>query len=363
MVEPENVDIGFSEASNGLPHEKDGCEPQSKPQPKTGVGQKPTCPLCGSKSVWRDGLRYTAQGPIQRFLCRFCGYRFSESKVKFNVSSQISKAFHSKPELLNKRVAASTFAFKEEANPLPLQGSENVASHINSFETFVGKGLYTLPDYNRKRRVCGKSSLPKNSAGKAVALTEEKTLTQKWDAGATEKTSINVDVEGKLLEYAWHLKKNGFSEATIETRVKKLKRLMKLGANLFNPESVKDAMAKAEWSVNTKSNVAAIYGSFAKFYGLKWEPPIYKPLQRIPFIPTEAEIDTLIAGAGRKMAALLQLLKETGVRIGEACRLKWIDIDFERRTIRITAEKNSNPRIFRVSSKLIDMLNAVPRRG
>jgi len=41
-------------------------------------------------------------------------------------------------------------------------------------------------------------------------------------------------------------------------------------------------------------------------------------IRKIPFIPTETEIDHLIAGCGRKTATLLQLLKETGIRIGEA---------------------------------------------
>ena len=43
--------------------------------------------------------------------------------------------------------------------------------------------------------------------------------------------------------------------------------------------------------------------------------------------------------------------------------MKWIDIDFEGRTIRITPEKRSNPRIFKISNKLVGMLNALPRRS
>ena len=39
------------------------------------------CPECGSERVFKDGLRYMASGEIQRFLCRACGYRFSEPSV------------------------------------------------------------------------------------------------------------------------------------------------------------------------------------------------------------------------------------------------------------------------------------------
>ncbi len=178
--------------------------------------------------------------------------------------------------------------------------------------------------------------------------------------GATEKT---IDAKGKLIEYAWCMKKQGYSEATINSRIKKLQRLTRLGANLLDPESVKEAIAKQPWKTSTKAQVCSIYGCFAKLNGLNWNPPLYKPNPEMPFIPTEAEIDALIAAAGRKMAALLQLLKETGIRIGEACQLTWMDVDFERCTLRVKAEKNSKPRMFHVSRKLVDMLNSIPRNG
>jgi integrase len=47
---------------------------------------------------------------------------------------------------------------------------------------------------------------------------------------------------------------------------------------------------------------------------------------------------------------------------GEACELlKWIDIDFEQRLVRITPEKGSNPRILPLSLKLMDMLRSLPK--
>jgi integrase len=63
------------------------------------------------------------------------------------------------------------------------------------------------------------------------------------------------------------------------------------------------------------------------------------------------------------MAAFLQLLKETAARAGEAWRIEWIDIDYINRTIRITPEKGSNPRIFKVSSKLLAMLSMLPKKS
>lgn len=67
--------------------------------------------------------------------------------------------------------------------------------------------------------------------------------------------------------------------------------------------------------------------------GLTWEKPKCVRPRVLPFIPLENELDSLIAGAGKKTAAFLQLLKETGMRAGEALRLKWTNVDFERQLI------------------------------
>jgi integrase len=61
------------------------------------------------------------------------------------------------------------------------------------------------------------------------------------------------------------------------------------------------------------------------------------------------------------MATFLQLLKETGMRCGEACQLKWTDLDLVNNSVRITPEKGGNPRNLKMSIKLVDMLNEMPK--
>ena len=52
------------------------------------------------------------------------------------------------------------------------------------------------------------------------------------------------------------------------------------------------------------------------------------------------------------------------MRAGEAIRLEWTDIDFERRVITLNKpEKRSNPRMWKVSKELIAMLKALPKEG
>ena len=103
-------------------------------------------------------------------------------------------------------------------------------------------------------------------------------------------------------------------------------------------------------------NAVDAYTSFLNMTGGTWDPPRYKASSKLPFIPKEEELDALIAGCGPKTSTFLQLLKETGMRAGEAHKLRWADVDFENCTVRVTPEKGSNPRIFKISRKLLNML-------
>lgn len=69
----------------------------------------------------------------------------------------------------------------------------------------------------------------------------------------------------------------------------------------------------------------------------------------------------MIAGCSAQMSAFLQLLKETAARCGEAFILKWTDVDLVSNTVRITPEKSSNPRVFKISNKLASMLANLPK--
>jgi len=198
-----------------------------------------------------------------------------------------------------------------------------------------------------------------------VILQEAKNLTSatetKTVAGETEKQE--QDAKGKLVEFGFHMQRENFARSTIQTFSHLLRKLQESGANLLDPESVKDVLSKRMISNNSKATTKGAYSCFLKYLGLSWKPPKIHFQTKIPFIPTELEIDALIAGTGRTTSSLLQTLKETGMRIGEALRLKWTDINAESTTIILNEpEKGSNPRIFRVSSKLIGMLQALPKK-
>jgi integrase/ribosomal protein S27AE len=187
-------------------------------------------------------------------------------------------------------------------------------------------------------------------------LTKVKTRTINGLAGTTK------NAEELLINFALYMKKQGLKDSTIKPRLGILNVLIRRGVDLLNPESVKEGIAKqTTWCEGRKGNAVNTYNNFIIMHGLQWNPPKYKRIHKLPFIPTETEIDQLIAGCGQRTATFLQILKETGARCGEAWQLQWTDIDFQNRIITITPEKGSNPRQFKISMTLVAMLNALPR--
>ena len=256
----------------------------------------PKCPECGSNCLYRDGIRYTQHGEIQRYLCKECGFRFSDTTSK---------------------------SYKE----------------------------------------CQTN----NNHQLGAILQEAKKL-----ENAIEKTKIAGENEGKpqqnfngeLLQFMVKLHNEGIKPNSAKIYEYVLMNLVSHGANLLDPESVKEAIANKNWDDKTKALGVSAYSKYLQVFHGTWIPPKYKPERTVPFIPTMQELDSLISAAHKKLAAYLMLLKQTGMRAGEAFRLKWEDIDTERNMITLNkTEKHGTPRTFQVSPTLISMLQSLPKQN
>jgi len=174
-------------------------------------------------------------------------------------------------------------------------------------------------------------------------------------AGATSLTNTKN-------EFTEQLRRDGYSTHTIKSCVNALDLMERRGVNILIPEQVKAFIAELKWQNHSKATIVAYYGVFLKIMHIQWNSPRYRYERKIPFIPLEKEIDDLIAGCGRKMSVFLRLLKETGVRVGEALRLKWCHFDFEKSIVATNnPEKGSLPRILPISRTLKATLNSLPR--
>jgi len=279
------------------------------------------CPECSSPRIWKDGFRYVRSDfggeiAIQRFICRECGRRFSEDT-----------AFGS-------RIGSNSTSWSYLS---PNRRGFNRSGESSS------------------RQVC--VALAEGSKNLAEVETR-----QKRAAGAT--TDAEANLKGKLVTFIWELKKQGLKDRSIATYHQYTLRLAKCGADLQDPESVKDVIAQQAWSQSTKALAISAYSKFLEIHGGTWTPPKCKIIRKLPFIPLESELDQLISGANRKLAAFLQLLKETGMRYGEAWRLKWTDIDLKNHALTLNEpEKYGKPRMFKISPTLIAMLTVLPKHS
>ena len=104
---------------------------------------------------------------------------------------------------------------------------------------------------------------------------------------------------------------------------------------------------------------------FLEKEGLTWNPPRYKQQSKIPFIPSEAELDMLIGAAGKKLGIFLQGLKETAADPGELAAITSKDVNKESRTITLNHPvKGHRPRVIPVSQELIKRLEGItPESG
>ena len=234
---------------------------------------------------------------------------------------------------------------------MSLKGSKYVGSHGSSKLSTTEKRLNGLPSYNSYVKVCVSKGETKN----LDTATETKTV--------VETESQNA--KGKVIEFAWKLQTEGYRSATIKSYSRILKQLSKLGADILKPESVKEVIAKqAHWDENTKLFAVTAYNNFVMLVlETTWKIPKYRTQEKIAFVPTKEDVNALIAGSGRKLAAFLTILKETGARCGEIVRLEWTDVDFQRKTVRIQAEKNSKPRMLPLSNQAVAMIERLPKNS
>jgi len=150
----------------------------------------------------------------------------------------------------------------------------------------------------------------------------------------------------------------GYSRATAETTVRSLKYLSK-HVNLADPEAVLRFIASKQVSNARKELLITCYERWLRLQGLNVKLAKPRREERLPYVPTEEDVDTLITALPKRYSVFVQLLKETGMRPGEAWRLTRADIDVHNLTVRVRPEKGSRARLLKVSENLVMRLMAL----
>jgi integrase len=161
------------------------------------------------------------------------------------------------------------------------------------------------------------------------------------------------------VNYALFLQREGYRASTIQRHLKVLRNLPGVQEH---PDIAKTALARSSWSQGVKelaSNVLEVY--YTKYQKVPFTKPIYRRIEKIPFLPTTEEAVDLISGLTRQIATFCTFLKETGARAGEAHNVRWGDI-YEG-YVKIQPGKHSNPRRLKLSPRLLLMINLLPRKS
>ena len=282
------------------------------------------CPECGSQKLWKDGLRYghgsLREETTQRWLCRNCGYRFTNTRnAKVGKTCKISEP--------------------SECS----EGVQNVDRQILNCRS-------ALPS---SRQVC--ELLTEDSKNLATVETQP---TKEKAAGAT--TPELATIKGLIIQYMAWLEKEGYYKDSVYPKL--IKRLIKRGANLMDPENVKETIAKTTWKDSVKMLAIFAYDIMAtKILKITWMPPKYKQKETLPFVPDEQELDQLIAGCrSHRMATFLQTLKETFADPGEILGLQWKDLSGNILSINNPVKGHSAGQV-QISNRLAAMLNNLPK--
>ena len=278
--------------------DKAGLLKGGKSDVEQSASASPLCPTCHSQKTVRCGNRYLADGSsIQRWICKVCGYRFSEKPLKDNLKWQLNTQSALEFEC---RIRA------EEAKNL-------------------------------------------------TQATETKTV------AGTPKQPLPPEAKGILTKYMAYIEREGYSEGNSYIHI--TQRLLKLGANLYDPDNVKTVIARQKWKDSVKMLSVYAYDAFARMEKITWTKPRYRQQESLFYVPDEKELDALIASANSKrMATFLQFLRETFADPAEILGLKWLDISGNIVTINRPV-KGHLPGQCQISNKLAAMINRLPKNS
>ena len=128
------------------------------------------------------------------------------------------------------------------------------------------------------------------------------------------------------------------------------------GVNLDDPDAVKEYIAAKESSNGYKEALCDAYSRYLRYNGLTWWRPRYERDDQPPYVPTEEEINVLIAGAGKKYSLLLSLIRDTGMRPIEVerVRVRWLDL--QRGSINVQTAKHGKGRTLELKPQTLAML-------
>jgi len=175
---------------------------------------------------------------------------------------------------------------------------------------------------------------------------------------------LSTSIQTTLSKYlAYLLSKKSIKHSTIARRIRALKSIMKHGIDLNNADAVVTFLNMCNWTNGSKDIAIHSYKDYLRMIGIDVELPRIRIEDKLPFVPLESEIDSIISSVRAKVSVFLRILKETACRPIEGWRIKWLDIEITNKCLTITPAKYSKARKPKISEQTLNMLLALPRRN
>jgi integrase len=192
--------------------------------------------------------------------------------------------------------------------------------------------------------VCHEVFIPFGRSGTATSSPDENT------PSPTNKYS---DIPNVL----WYMKKNGYADTTIEATGKRLRYLQR-NCNLKDPEEVKGYIANKQCSNAYKETLIETYNLLMKSMNQEWEKPFYQRYDKLPKIPTEEKINSIIASSSKRLGLALSIIRDLGLRPIELTWLKVRDVDLDSGVVSVTSAKHCVGRTLKLKTQTLIMLKA-----
>ena len=160
----------------------------------------------------------------------------------------------------------------------------------------------------------------------------------------------------EIFKVVWELQKQGKAKATIKN-VDKALTVLANNCDLNKPETVRGFIARLDRKNGYKKQLCYSYNHYVKIHGLTWNKPKYFVSSKMPKIPLESQIESIIANASKKLATAISISKDTGLRPIELMNIKLRDIDPQKGAIYPETAKHGSPRVLKLTNRTLNMLN------
>ena len=251
-------------------------------------------------------------------------------------------------------------------------------------------GVYyaTFSDSSRKPRQRRHSlkTRSRRTAERLLARLEEAHTLGTWDAWtqtpdavlSAKRTEQPKRISEAVALYMAHAEAT-FTPATLKARRGVIRRFAQhVGAQAFldrlTAAHVESFAVAGGVSAQTSNNRLTALKSFCRFCvegGMLAESPAHKvrPLKTPPRLPravTDEEFEAVLKAIpeGRAWTRnVFRFAALTGLRASELARLRWSDVDGERRLLRIETQKNGKAQTQPIPRAALSVLDGVPKQG